>query len=390
MEINRVHLLNHQIIRDLPFGVIVVDRDLNIGDWNVWMERHTGLTRPEVQGKDLSHYFPVIREPEPYRTLQSVFETGRLVQLPYDQVERFLVFDNVPNSQKVAGMLQDTELRPLFDTEGEVAGVCIVIHDVTERVQRLRELEKLNRDFVLVNSALAEADRVKSSFLSNTSHELRTPLTSILGFVEILENDLANSEEEKAEFLGNIRKSAQDLLDVVNHLLQAAAIQAGRIKLEVVPVALVEVLSDVQANHHPAAKRSGIELPLNIEELDLEVMADYIELRQALSSIIDNSLKFTSQGTISISAYRSSNTPDKVVIEVKDTGLGIPPDRIHTVFEPFSQVDDSSRRKVQGAGLGLSISKALVERMGGSISISSEGEGKGTTVCLILPIALPD
>jgi signal transduction histidine kinase len=388
MEINPVHLLNHQIVRDLPFGVIVVDRELRINDWNSWMEKSTGLSRPRVQGKLLIEFFPDLESRNLLEPVMGVFETGHLVDLPCDKLERFLDFKIVPNREQVKGMIQDTEIRPLFDIEGEVAAACLIVHDVTERVQRLQELERLNRDFTLVNEALEAANRVKSEFLANTSHELRTPLTGILGFVEILENDLADSPEEEKEFLANIRVSASHLLETLNKILQTAAVAAGKTDIEIRPVSLVEILADVHASNHPIARQQNLDFAIQLDDLDLEVLADYQELRQVLMNVVDNSLKFTDEGWITLSAHRCEQDHERVMIVVQDTGIGIESDKMDLVFQPFGQVDSSSRRKSRGTGLGLSISRAAMERMKGTIEIESEGLGKGTTVRLSLPSAI--
>jgi signal transduction histidine kinase len=384
MEINPVHLLNHQIVRDLPFGVIVVDRSLKVSDWNGWMERVTGLTRGQVQGRELDLFLPDLPDHDAFTKIHSVFETGRLIRISSENAEQFLNFAEVPNHSKVLPMIQDTELRPLFDFEGEVAAVCIITHDVTERVLRLRDLETLNRSFAIAHRALEEANRVKSDFLANTSHELRTPLTSILGFVEILENDLAESRDEEKSFLANIRESAQHLLDLINNILRTAEIEAGKFEMNLRGLNLGEVLSEVLAKVHPVARHKGIEVTIEFDDFDLEVLADYEELMQVLSNVLDNAVKFTEEGSILITAYRSPEIHTQAIIQIHDTGPGIAPENMHLVFEPFRQADSSTTRRHGGTGLGLSISRSMMERMHGTIEVNSPGTGMGTTVTLRL------
>jgi signal transduction histidine kinase len=387
MDINPVHLLNHQIIRDLPFGVIVVDRHRNISDWNAWMEKCTGLPRPRVQGQPFQAVFPEIPGRNALDQIGCVFGDGEIVQIPSEQMEQFLNFSQVPNHEEIQGMVQDTEMRPLFDLEGEVAAVCILIHDVTDRVHRLRELERLNHEFTIVNSSLDEANRIKGEFLSTVSHELRTPLTAILGFLEILENDLAESVEEEREFLANIRMSATQLLEVINGILQATAIESSKLEINIEALSLVEILHEAQANNHLAARHKNLDFIIHSDDMDLELLADQRELGQVLSNVIGNALKFTDEGSIQMRAYRSPRNPQLVVIEIRDTGIGIDPSHLPLVFEPFRQADSSATRRHSGTGLGLSISKGLMERMNGTIEIESEGLGKGTSVRLILPAA---
>ncbi len=384
MEINPVHLLNHQIVRDLPFGVIVVDRALKISDWNGWMERVCGLTRGHVQGRELEQFLPDLPGREAIPQICSVFETGRIIRIPSDKAEQFLNFSQVPNQDKVRNMIQDTELRPLFDFEGEVLAVCIIIHDVTERVIRLRDLETLNRSFAIAHRALEEANRLKSDFLANTSHELRTPLTSILGFVEILGNDLAESREEEKTFLANIGESAQHLLDIINNILRTAEIEAGKFVMNSRRLNLAEVLSEVRAKVHQLVRHKGLELIFDFDDFDLEVLADYEELMQVLSNVLDNAVKFTDEGSIQIAAFRSPENLQRAIIQIRDTGAGIAPENMHLVFEPFRQADSSTTRRHGGTGLGLSISRSMMERMRGTIEVDSSGIGQGTTVTLTI------
>ncbi|MCG3196751.1 MAG: PAS domain-containing sensor histidine kinase [Candidatus Omnitrophica bacterium] len=387
MEINQVHLFNHQIVRDVPFGVIVVDRDRNIMDWNVWLERVTGVPRHQVQGRPLSQSIPDRYDAELTQAIDEIFETGRAGISLSEEASQFLNFVTSPARSEPMEMILETQVKPLFNLEGDVASVYVVIEDVTERVRRLNELERLNRDFEIVNAALEEANRVKTDFLSNTSHELRTPLTSILGFVEMLENDLATSREEEKEFIANIRQSATQLLDLVNNILQAAAIQAGRIQLDIHPIALAELLAEVHAVTHPLARQRKLDLQLDMRDLSLEVLADYRELKQVLANVLDNSIKFSDEGTIRMDAYPAPRRSGFITIEVTDTGIGIPADRLHLAFEPFRQGDSSTVRRHGGTGLGLSVSRTMVERMKGEMELRSAGPGKGTTVYIILPEA---
>lgn len=384
MEINPVHLLNHQIIRDLPFGVMAVDRDFRIIDWNFWMEKNTGLLRIQVQGKEISQFLPEHREREMLPVIARVFEQGKKFIFSSEVAEQFLNFSQVPNQSRIRSMIQDTEFRPLFDIEGEVAAVCILIHDVTERVIRLKDLENLNRSFAIAHKALEEANRVKTDFLANTSHELRTPLTNILGFVELLENGLAESEEEEKAFFSNIRESATHLLDSINNILRTAEIQAGKFEMNLRPVNLGEVLSEVQARIHPEIKKKGLDFAIEMEDFELAVLVDYEEFKQVLINILDNAIKFTDSGSIRVVVQRAGVADDRAEIRVIDTGHGIDPEKIKLVFEPFRQIDSSTTRKHGGTGLGLSISRSMMERMNGTIEITSPGLGQGTTVTLRL------
>jgi len=387
MEINPVHLLNHQIVRDLPFGVIVVDRNLKINDWNSCMERWSGLPRAHTQDQSLLQAFPTLESRGLAKPILEVFKSCQPVVISYQECSRFLSFDPDRAPERALLMIQETEIRPLFDAEAEVAMACIIVKDVTDHIRRLEEMQELNGKLAAINDELIRANQVKNEFLQTTSHELRTPLTAILGFIDLLENDLVESPEEEKEFLDNIRNSATHLLDLINDILLAAKIQARKIELDIEPLDLTDLLTEVHALMHPVAVQKGLKFELDIGELEVQVLADYQKLKQVLFNIVGNALKFTDEGWVRMNASFQNGTQETVTVWVEDTGIGIAPDKIDLVFEKFRQADPSATRKYGGTGLGMPISQALMEHMNGGISIESEGLGKGCTVLLSIPVA---
>ena len=384
-EINPVHLLNHQIVQDLPFGVVVVDRDLAIKDWNSWMDHWSGRARVETQNRLLTDFFPDLAKRDFLKPILSVFETSQRVKYSYREIGRFLTFTGNHAPEDAATMFQDVEIRPLLDLEGEVAMACIITHNMTEHAYRLQQLENLNSELEELNRDLIKANQVKSEFLQNTSHELRTPLTAILGFIDLLENGMVEGPEEEKEFLENIRRSASGLLELINDILTSAKIQSHEIEVEINPLSLSEVVSEAHAILHPVAVKKNIHLTLDIEDPDLLILADYQRFKQVLFNVIGNAIKFTDEGAVRIRVPEAGSNEHATVI-VKDTGIGIDPDKIYLVFEQFQQVDPSTARKYGGTGLGMPISKSLMEYMHGTVAIESEGRGKGATVTLTIPI----
>jgi len=386
-QINPIHLMNHQIIQDLPFGVIVVDSEWKIGDWNAWMVRISGVPRSEAQGKALADLFPDLADRGLVDKIKSVFDTERVTRVPYQEVPDFLHFDHGNAPEASHDIIQETELRPLLDFEGEVAAVCVITRDVTDHVARLSEVENLNARLGEVNSELEEANQVKSSFLDSVSHELRTPLSAVLGFVEILEDGLAESPEEEKEFLKNIRESATHLMEQINDILDIAKIQAGKLEFELQPVNLLEMLSEVQAHYHPRGKKKGVEINLEMEDFELEVLAESDRLRQVLNNVLGNALRLTDEGSITIKSFLSEETPEIVKIEVVDTGIGIAPNELDLVFEEFRKVNNSSECDYGGTGLGMSLAISLMKLMNGTIEVSSPGLRNGSTFTFRLPVA---
>ena len=238
---------------------------------------------------------------------------------------------------------------------------------------------------------LQELDNMKSAFLANMSHELRTPLNSILGFTQVMLEGLDGPlTEYMEEDLGLIEKNGKHLLNLINDVLDMARIEAGRVSFYIESVNLPDLLDDVLKTNSPMAREKSLDLEMISTLADNQViMADSVRLRQVLINVVGNSLKFTHEGGIKV--YADYLDDDKIQVRIKDSGIGVPPDKLEAIFEAFSQVDTSTTRKVGGTGLGLPISRRLVEMHGGRMWAESSGiEGEGTTTFLELPISGPE
>lgn len=233
---------------------------------------------------------------------------------------------------------------------------------------------------------LRELDELKSSFLANMSHELRTPLNSILGFNQVILEGLDGPLTEDMETdLGLINKSGQHLLALINDVLDMAKIEAGKLALTLEPIVLTDMLDDVLRTVDPLANDKSLSLEMESAlDVGMIIMADSVRLRQILINLIGNAIKFTDGGSVTVEAKK---VREKVLVSVIDTGIGIPEEKLESIFEAFSQVDTSTTRKAGGTGLGLPISRRLVEMHGGRLWAESSGEaGKGSTMQLELPI----
>ncbi len=248
-----------------------------------------------------------------------------------------------------------------------------IITDRNEEVQRQAE-------------ALAASAKYKSEFMANMSHELRTPLNSILLLSRLLsDNHDETLNAEQVEYARIIQSSGNGLLSLIDEILDLSKIEAGKMVLEAEDVPLAEVASDMESLFQPVANEKGLSLYITLDDaLPDSITTDKMRLEQVLKNLLSNALKFTREGSVSLSIAQSGEGGDQVAFTVTDTGIGIAEDKQQLIFEAFQQADGSTRRKYGGTGLGLSISKELARLLGGHISLSSEA-GTGSTFTLLLP-----
>jgi signal transduction histidine kinase len=246
--------------------------------------------------------------------------------------------------------------------------------------ERTRELTGANEQLHEANHRLQEIDRLKSEFLATMSHELRTPLNSIIGFTEIVKAGLAgplNAEQNKQ--LSMSLNSARHLLHLINDLLDLARIESGRVEVVREPFDLREAIDQVLQTLRPLAAQKDLPVETQVQG-DTQMFSDRKMVFQILLNLANNAVKFTDSGTVRIMAARENGS---LRIDVTDTGIGIKPENLQLLFEAFRQVDGSARRRFEGTGLGLHLSKRLVALLGGEITVESTyGEGSKFTVRL--------
>jgi PAS domain S-box-containing protein len=282
----------------------------------------------------------------------------------------------------VAGEKLSTRESDLLRAVSYQIGTAVQNVRLVESVRRHEsELQEKNDQLERVVKQLRAADKMKSEFLANTSHELRTPLNSIIGFLNLIVDDLCVDEAEQKELMGHALASSRHLLNLINDVLDLSRIEAGRLEVEMEEIKLEVLLSDVIQTLEVQAREKGLQLIYAGVSPDLAVQVDSARLRQILVNVIGNALKFTKAGSVEVSVSAAAGSP-YVEIEVRDTGIGIPLHKREFLFQKFSQADASMTRKFGGSGLGLVIVKELAEMMGGTVSIESPGEGQGTTVSI--------
>ncbi len=237
---------------------------------------------------------------------------------------------------------------------------------------------------------ISETDRVKSEFLSNTSHEIRTPLNAILGFLELIKSGLYDTPEEMMEYVNGAIESSNHLLKLLNEILDIARIDSGTLKINFDEVNLKMLVEALYTSSLNQAQQKEISLDLEFPEENIIVRGDSDRIKQIFNNLITNSLKFTPRGgkvTLRLSLQSEKNY---VLCEVIDTGIGIEKENLRIIFDRFTQLDSGTTRKYQGAGLGLYITKNLIELMGGMIYVESQGLNKGSNFMFTLPLSTSD
>ncbi|NCS42736.1 MAG: two-component sensor histidine kinase [Microcystis aeruginosa BS11-05] len=261
------------------------------------------------------------------------------------------------------------------------------IREINQLASALEEmLERLRlwgEEIVKSWQEAENANQLKNQFLANTSHELRTPLNGIIGSIRCVMDGFCNSEQEEKEYLQQADNASVHLLEIIDDILSIAKIEAGKLSVNPEPVDLHQIINEVINLQTASLQRKCLKLNLLFcPEIPI-VYADTTKLKQVILNVISNSIKFTDTGTISLITHLEH---PQAIITIIDTGIGIDPQQQSKLFRPFVMIDGSTTRKFSGTGLGLAISKNLMKMMEGDITISSQGQGLGTTVEIILPL----
>jgi signal transduction histidine kinase len=321
----------------------------------------------------------------------------RFKSLPSPSSPRSVLVMPLESPNRVMGALSlgRKRVKPFTDLEQALVRVianqaAISLDNASLHASAQRQLQEIalqKHELEVANAQIQENSRLKSEFLANMSHELRTPLNAILGFSEILKDNLAGkmSAQQQQECLENIHSSGRHLLGLVNDVLDLSKIEAGRLELQYEEFQLGPAIGEVLTVVRPLAERARVALQVEVDHEDALVRADKGKFKQVLYNLLANAIKFTPEGGYALVRARTKPRAGQLVLQVKDSGIGIDPQHHEEIFSEFFQVQSSADRPYEGTGLGLALVKRIVGLHGGTIKVESQ-LGKGATFTVTLPL----
>jgi len=347
-------------------AIISKDLDGVVLSWNQAAERLFGYAADEMIGRPIRLIIPHDRQDEEDTVLAAV-RRG-------DVLDHFETVRQRKNGSLVPISLT---VSPIRDGNGHIVGASKIARDITER-------KRADEERIRLLEIASHASRLKDEFLATLSHELRTPLNGIVGYVRLLQMDLLTNEQ-RIEAIDAVGRCVTSLTQIIEDVLDVSRIVSGRIRLEIGEVDLDEVMRGAVETVRPAMDAKGIRLDIAIDPELPPVVGDPGRLTQVFWNLLSNAVKFTPRdGEIRI---RMAGTGSQVEIRVTDTGMGIAADFLPFVFDRFRQADAGATRSAGGLGLGLAISRQLVELQGGRIVAESDGPGTGATFRIELPLS---
>ncbi len=351
-------------VEQSPAVIVITNTDGNIEYVNPKFTAITGYTFDEVLGKNP-------------RILKSGEHNAAFYEELWKTISSGKEWKGEFHNKKKNGELywESALISPIFNDSGEITHLIGVKEDITEKKKMVVEL-------ISAKDKAEESDRLKTAFLQNMSHEIRTPLNGILGFADLLAGDTTDIVEMKT-FANYIKSSGNRLLNLINNILNLSRIEAGSVRIQAKPFVLNKLIVEIWQIFRVQSKKKNIQFRYHLPVSDKEsiIISDEDKISQIITNLLGNAFKFTSTGSIDL-GYKISGS--KVVFQVTDTGRGIPMEHQVRIFERFYQADISMSRDFEGAGLGLPISKGLVELLGGKMWLESN-VGKGTSFYFSLP-----
>jgi len=360
-----LHLLTNAL-HSAANGVMITDLNGNIIWVNEAVEKLTGYSEKEMLGKSPSIFKSGLMPDDYYSKMWQTIKDGK-------------VWKGELINKRKDGTYYEEEMTitPILNENNEISHYIAIKQDITER-------KKIEREIREAKVKAEEINKLKSTFLANMSHELRTPLVGILGFAELLRDNIA--QQEYSEMASRIHTSGKRLLETLNSILDLSRIEANKLELKPDYINVCRVVRENLMQYEALASAKNLYLKVILEDEEIISYLDEKILHQILNNLINNAIKYTMKGGVIVEVKKGMvDNSQNVFIEIKDTGIGIPPESITRIFEEFRQVSEGLDRKFDGTGLGLTLTKKFVEVLGGKIQVQSE-VNKGSTFTIIFPV----
>lgn len=364
--------LYQELVENAASIILRLDTSGRITFFNEFAEKIFGYSRDEILGEKIVG--TIVPEVE-----SSGRDLRKMIQDIFHNPEDFISNENENMLRDGSRIWVNWSNKALYRSDSNILEILCIGSDITEQKRAVKALKSAKLQAEAANKA-------KSEFLANMSHEIRTPMNSILGVADLLLE--TNLTEEQIRYINLFESAGKSLLSLINEILDLAKVETGRIDLESVCFDLDMVLKDIKLIMDIDAKSKGLEFSCKLEaDGPVFVLGDQIRLKQILLNIIGNAVKFTEHGSVDITVS-SAHTKQNIrlfTFNVTDTGIGIPPEKLNTVFDSFAQADSSTTRRYGGTGLGLTIAKRFAQLMRGNVSVESEVD-VGTTFKLVVPL----
>ena len=370
---DRAQALLAEIVQSSDDAIVSKSLDGIIRSWNEGAEKLFGYSEEEVLGQSIT----IIVPPERLSEEQSILQTLRRG----DRIEHFETIRLTKDGRRIPISLT---VSPIKNRAGEIIGASKIARDITQQKVLEQERERLLVREQQLRTEAQAASKLKDEFLATVSHELRTPLNAILGWGTMLRHREVPPDMLKSG-IASIERNARFQAQLIEDLLDVSRIISGKMQLDIKPIEITPIIKSVIESLRPAAEAKQIRLELTIEPLADQLRADEARLQQIIWNLLSNSVKFTDKGGVIKIGIRRDESATEIVVH--DNGQGIREEFLPFVFDRFQQADSSITRKHGGLGLGLAISRHLVELHGGTIEVSSPGEGLGATFKVRLPVA---
>jgi len=358
-------------VEQSPNIVIIADLNARIEYVNPRFSAVTGYTAEEVIGRNPRFLKSGKTPKESYTAMWNRLTSG---------LDWSGEFQNRKKNGEV--YWESANIFPLKNEEGEISHYISMKEDITDR-------KKMEKDLIRAKEKAEESDRLKSAFLANMSHEIRTPMNAIIGFSQLL-NDESISSDEKAHFIDLIQKSGNDLLRLIDDIIDISKIEAGQLKVFKSQYFLDNILEEIYNSYQQFLKTKPDKANVKLQykqpkDKKTVIFTDIDRFRQIFRNLLNNAIKFTESGLIEFGFRKTSDKTEPMLeFYVRDTGIGVPADKLEVIFQSFRQANDSDTRLYGGTGLGLAITRRMVELLGGKIWVES-AKGQGSTFYFTLP-----